>query len=604
MASEKEATPLGSPAASGALRGASLLILLQVASRAITFVANQLLLRFLTAQLLGVSTQLEVYYLSVLFFARESLRVAIQRQGDAQDRADDAHEDDAKTDAAKDNAATVTAGAGPRSPAAADTARARTTQAVVNLSYISILLGLVSAALLGVLYLGSIDGDTMASTPFLLPSFSIYAVAAMVELLSEPAFVVMQTRLQFGARATAESTATFARCVVTLGSAVVASRLRVEAGVLPFALGQLSYGLVLLAVYGWYGAVLAGKEGFSLLPKKLAAASSSSSSSPYAMSFFYRPTLYLARSMIAQSLFKHLLTQGDTLLVTALSTPTAQGVYALANNYGGLVARLVFQPIEESSRSYFSRLLSQQGPGATDKTTGNEEKEKDKAAAHKASADLTVLLKLYSIFSVVVVALGPTAAPLLVGLVAGPRWAASGAGAVLAAYALYVPLLAANGVAESFVASVATEAEVRLQSAWMGAFSLAFGAAGFVFLRVLAWGAKGLVVANSINMACRIVWCAGFISRYFARAGVKFDLVEVRPSALTIGAAAVANQAARAVVGGSPLPGLAAKQIMIELVKIAGVAIVFIALVAIGERQFLLRCFETARGRRQKATNK
>ncbi|KAL8388176.1 hypothetical protein RB595_009402 [Gaeumannomyces hyphopodioides] len=601
MASEeKEATPLGSPAASGALRGASLLILLQVVSRAITFVANQLLLRFLTAQLLGVSTQLEVYYLSVLFFARESLRVAIQRQGDAQDDADP-REDDAKTGTAK-GGATVATSRDPGSPAAVDTARARTTQAVVNLSYISILLGLVSAALLGVLYLASVDRETLASTPFLLPSFSIYAVAAMVELLSEPAFVVMQTRLQFGARATAESTATFARCVVTLGSAVAASRLRIEAGVLPFALGQLSYGLVLLAVYGWYGAVLADKEGFSLLPKKLATVSSSSS--PYAMSFFYRPTLYLARSMIAQSLFKHLLTQGDTLLVTALSTPTAQGVYALANNYGGLVARLVFQPIEESSRSYFSRLLSQQGPSVTDKTTGSNDKEKDKAAARKASADLTVLLKLYSIFSVVVVALGPSAAPLLVSLVAGPRWAASGAGAVLAAYALYVPLLAANGVAESFVASVAIEAEVRLQSAWMGAFSLAFGAAGFVFLRVLGWGARGLVVANSINMACRIIWCAGFISRYFARAGAKFDLTEVRPSALTIGAAAIANQVARAVVGGSPLPSLAAKQIMIELVEIAGVAIVFIALVAIGERQFLRQCFETARGRRQQAPSK
>lgn len=577
MASEKEANPLGSPAASGALRGASLLILLQVVSRAITFIANQLLLRFLTAQLLGVSTQLEVYYLSVLFFARESLRVAIQRQGDAQDA--DAREDDGRAKTAKADATTTPTGHQP--PAATDTRSARTTQAVVNLSYISILLGLVSAALLGVLYLGSVDRETLASTPFLLPSFFIYAVAAMVELLSEPAFVVMQTRLQFGARATAESTATFARCIVTLGSAVAASRLRIEAGVLPFALGQLSYGLVLLAVYGWYGMVLAGKEGFSLLPKKLATASSSASS-PYAMSFFYRPTLYLAWSMIAQSLFKHLLTQGDTLLVTALSTPTAQGVYALANNYGGLVARLVFQPIEESSRSYFSRLLSQSQQGSivvTDKSTGKDEQEQDKTAARKASADLTVLLKLYSIFSVVVVALGPTAAPLLVSLVAGPRWAASGAGAVLAAYALYVPLLAANGVTESFVASVATEAEVRLQSAWMGAFSLAFGAAGFVFLRALNWGARGLVVANSINMACRIVWCAGFISRYFARAGVKFDLAEVRPSALTIGAAAVANQVARAVVGGSSLPSLAAKQIIIELVKIAGVAIVFVALV-------------------------
>ncbi len=36
-----------------AVRGASLLILLQIVSRAITFIANQVLLRFLTAQLLA-----------------------------------------------------------------------------------------------------------------------------------------------------------------------------------------------------------------------------------------------------------------------------------------------------------------------------------------------------------------------------------------------------------------------------------------------------------------------------------------------------------------------------------------------------------------------
>ncbi|KAL1845230.1 hypothetical protein VTK73DRAFT_835 [Phialemonium thermophilum] len=80
-------TPMADSSTSGqAVRGASLLILLQVASRAVTFVANQLLLRFLTARTLGVSAQLEAYYLTVLFFARESLRVAIQRQaGDADD---------------------------------------------------------------------------------------------------------------------------------------------------------------------------------------------------------------------------------------------------------------------------------------------------------------------------------------------------------------------------------------------------------------------------------------------------------------------------------------------------------------------------------------
>ncbi|KAG5921549.1 hypothetical protein E4U42_005806, partial [Claviceps africana] len=80
--SRDDATPVRTPTQRpSVVRGASLLILLQVASRLVTFVANQLLLRYLTAPLLGLATQLEVYYLSVLFFSRESLRVAVQRHG-------------------------------------------------------------------------------------------------------------------------------------------------------------------------------------------------------------------------------------------------------------------------------------------------------------------------------------------------------------------------------------------------------------------------------------------------------------------------------------------------------------------------------------------
>jgi len=61
-------------------KGASFLILVQISSRALTFTINQILLRFLSPELLGASVQLELYSISVLYFARESLRVALQRQ--------------------------------------------------------------------------------------------------------------------------------------------------------------------------------------------------------------------------------------------------------------------------------------------------------------------------------------------------------------------------------------------------------------------------------------------------------------------------------------------------------------------------------------------
>ncbi|RBQ97188.1 hypothetical protein VDGD_06715 [Verticillium dahliae] len=356
----------------------------------------------------------------------------------------------------------------------------------------------------------------------------------------------MQTRLQFGTRASAESIATFLRCIVTFAAALSASRSGLQLGVLPFALGQLAYGVALLLVYLGAGVRLASTaetgNSFSLLPRTLT--TEDGSGADYVWSYFYRPTLRLASSMMAQSLVKHVLTQGDTFLVSILSTPQAQGVYALANNYGGLLARLVFQPVEESSRSYFSRLLSaapttssdtsaekaaQASPAADKMTRGKPPKE----AVTTAAAHLHTLLRLCILVGALILTAGPAAAPPLLALVTGPRWARDGAGAALATYCYYIPLLALNGVAEAFVASVATEAQVHAQSAWMGAFSLAFAAAGFVFLRVLGLGARGLVFANAINMACRIVWSLAFVRRYFRRAGVPFSLARLGPANLT-----------------------------------------------------------------------
>ncbi|KAK3332688.1 Rft protein-domain-containing protein [Cercophora scortea] len=535
------------PSSTRAVRGASLLILLQVVSRAITFIANQLLLRFMTAQLLGVATQLEVYYLSVLFFARESLRVAIQRQGSS----------------------------------SSSTKDTTTTQAVVNLGYLSILLGIPLAALFGWLYLHSLSATTLTSAPYLVPSLYIYALAAVTELLSEPAFVVMQRRLQFTTRATAESVATFLRCTITLLTAMWSPDSRL--GVLPFALGQLTYGLGLLTIYTTHGSLLARTEHFSLLPTRL---SSPSSSHNFLLSYFYRPTLTLASSMMAQSLVKHLLTQGDTFLVSVLSSPTSQGVYALANNYGGLLARLLFQPVEESSRSYFSNVLS---PPTSPQSLST------------ASTSLLSIFKLYALLSLVITTLGPPAAPLLLSLVAGPQWAASGAGACLAAYMWYIPLLALNGVAEAFVASVASEAQVHRQSAWMSAFSIGFAGAGFVFLRVLDMGAVGLVVANAINMACRIAWCAVFIWGWFKGRGVQVDVLGALPRPSAVLAAVVTAGVVRRVVGDGAEMGMGVKETLGMLVRVAGVAVPFVVVVLFSERHFLQSGYQSLVGKRQKA---
>ncbi|KAH7121733.1 Rft protein-domain-containing protein [Dactylonectria estremocensis] len=545
---------------SSMLKGASLLIFLQLASRLVTFVANQLLLRYLTAPLLGLSTQLEVYYLSVLFFARESLRVAIQRQG------------------------TVGSGGDEASGKHRDAAVQRESQAVVNLGYLAIGLGSVVSVALGWTYLHYATAATLA-TPYLVQSLYLYGIAAMVELLSEPCFVLMTMRLKFGTRAAAESIATFLRCVVVFTAAVWASKQQRDLGVLPFALGQLTYGGALLLVYLVSSYRLASSVGFSIFPRSVV--TSAKTDTRFWGSLFDKPTVSLAGSMMAQSVVKHVLTQGDTFLISLLASADVQGAYALASNYGGLLARLLLQPVEESSRSYFSRLLS--SPVAA----GEKAPTQSSPAIVEARRSLRTLFRLYILLSTVVITIGPFVAPPLLAVVAGQRWMASGAGDVLVTYCFYIPLLALNGLTESFVASVATEAEVHAQSGWMGAFSAVFAASAFVLMSVFPLGATGLVYANMINMFCRIVWSSLFISRFFARHGTDFGFVELATNTQTGGTASMVAVALHQLQSHDAEDGP-----IKSLMKAGATAIPVLLLILFFERHFILECLQYVRGRK------
>lgn len=232
--------------------------------------------------------------------------------------------------------------------------------------------------------------------------------------------------------------------------------------------------------------------------------------------------MMLAASLFAQGVFKHLLTQGDVILISYLASEQAQGVYALASNYGGLVARIIFQPVEESCRNYFGKQLS------------SADGQPSKQLVSTASANLHNILRFYVLLSISAASLGPTIAPLLLGIIAGSRWTSSGAAEVLARYCYYIPLLAINGVTEAFISAVASKSELNNQSAWMLAFSIGFATAGYVFLKVFELGAQGLVWANVINMVLRIVWSAHFIQNYLSCRGSRLSLESIMPKSATV----------------------------------------------------------------------
>ena len=255
-------------------RGATFLILLQIGSRALTFIVNQVLLRYLSPELLGISTQLELYTISVLYFARESLRVALQRQ----------RSDAVPANVNDDHVASGMKGEEASGRVAGSYAPARLAQEVVNISYIAIALGVPLTYGLGQLYLRSAEPSVLAA-PYFHESLNIYTLATFIELLAEPCFAVASQQMLYGTRASAEASATFTRCILTCSAAIWASRTKRDIGVLPFAIGQISYASVLCLIYYTKIWPVSSRNRFSLFLKPI--------STRFVHSTHHQYTLYL-----------------------------------------------------------------------------------------------------------------------------------------------------------------------------------------------------------------------------------------------------------------------------------------------------------------------
>lgn len=215
--------------------------------------------------------------------------------------------------------------------------------------------------------------------------------------------------------------------------------------------------------------------------------------------------LKLAGVLAGQSLLKHILTEGDKIVLARASSLERgcgggdggaghggslyeQGVYAIASGYGSLAARLLFQPLEEAARLMFSRLGAEEGstnareatetPETVTRTSGsrlgratNPGRDGDcgggggegQRLREKMATLLATLLKLVLTAGLVFVCFGfyytETLLRLLLagrgGKGGGAYSAVSEVARVLSWYCVYVLFLAANGMCEAFACAVA-----------------------------------------------------------------------------------------------------------------------------------------------------
>lgn len=502
----------------GALAGA------QALTKLVSFVLNQLLLRVLSSSELGASSQMELVSATALSLSRDAIRFAMTRE-----TLNSKVPDQYRTDGG------VVHGT-----------KSGTMQEAVNLGSVPLLLG--TPVILIFTAWSWVGGSPMTRAAAL-----IYALSVAIELASEPFFLLNQLELGFPLRARVESLAAVLRCCVTFLLILFG-----QAPSLAFALGQLAYSIGIYASYLVSSLKTYHYAAFKLYYKKVWDSVGNSKLS-------FDPTIAgVATGMYLQSIFKYFLTESDRILVSFMLTLDKQGEYAVASNYGSLLARLVLFPIEEALRSVFAKCLSPtpgpekaepeepellspmspipgspklpgspmvlqtrfrsnslrkdqvNSPIATSFPAYPQEKPSD---PQMALTVLTTTLRLYTYVGLAAISVGYYIAPFVLKLMLSDKWSQTEAPKVLAAYICYIPVLAWNGALETIVQSVATNDDLKRQSKVMLALAVLFLAESWVCMKLLDLGACGLVYAQTLNMILRSLWSLDYARNYFKDQG-------------------------------------------------------------------------------------
>lgn len=368
----------------------------------------------------------------------------------------------------------------------------------------------------------------------------MYCAGAVLETLAEPLYNLYYSRMIMLPRLRAEMSAVTCRSLVTFAFVVWA-----RAGILGFGAAQLVYGLVYCAVMVMNVHLyrLNGRElCLSDLMKVINVSSFVTSIRQEDGSM--DPLLVLALHATGSSLLKHILTEGDKIVLSISASHFDQGIYAITSNYGSLVARIFFLPIEESCRVSFSRLSASGGQQLRDKIEsfeifGKEISKTDLSenvsfksetrnqlnrqqapspaqyehAAQRMVDDLRSVLTGIVLFSLVFPVIGSSYSRVAIKLFLGSKWYLEETVYSLGAFCFYILVLAVNGVSESFVHAVITPKSLYSFNVSLVACWVLFIGTSVPLMSYL--GTSGLILANSVSMIARSSFNMYFIQRFY-----------------------------------------------------------------------------------------
>lgn len=465
---------------SSASLGASILMMGQMFSKIITFTLNQLLNGFQTPTALGLINVIEFTISTILFFSRESIRLTCNQIEISDNKL----------------------------------VQLQNTQLIINLSYFSILVGLI--IIIPILYL-QISNNFIEIIKLKLQENnninSIYilllliVISILFELASEPYYNLNQFKLNFVNRTKFESFASFMRCtsqfltVILLKNSTHIIKSTTYLLTFSYCIGQLFYSVTLFLLYfiNYSNEEEKQHDIKYIKPTRLSN-----------KNFLNDKSYNYLKNIFIQIILKHLLTEGDKILINSLFSIEEQGYYSMITNYGSLIARIIFAPIEESVRLSITKIFNNLNLKFNEKL-------------NQLNNNLKFIIKFYIYLNNLILIFLPINSNLIISKILLKNFFNSNNFNnnlinILNTFKLYwilLPIYSINGLTEAIYHSVITNSsELNNYSKIMILNSISFVLISIILINYYKFGIIGLLFANFINMLIRIIYCIWKLSNY------------------------------------------------------------------------------------------
>ncbi|XP_067143120.1 man(5)GlcNAc(2)-PP-dolichol translocation protein RFT1 [Centruroides vittatus] len=448
-------------------------IILQLSMRILTFILNAFILRYITKDVLGViNVRLLLLYTTLQFLNRESFRRACLSSKQA------------------------------------------TWSQVINMTWCIVPLSIFSGIIFRYIWLYWLLKPEHFVHEYDV-SVNVIVISVIIEMLAEPIFITAQCHGFVRLRVVAEGLALVIRSIVMVTLVVLSP----ENGISAFSTGQFLASVVYTLFYYFYFYIrtlrMDKNDSFpfcsirDFFPKFLEE------------SFIDWNIFVLTWSFLKQTILKQLLTEGEKYVMSIFNILSfaEQGVYDVVNNLGSLAARFVFQPIEESGYLYFAQMLKR------DESIKNQ--------SNEIAICVTIfkyLLKLMIILGLIILTFGYSYAKLLLYFYGGSMLASGVGPTLLRWHCFYVLFLAVNGVTECFVFAAMNQNSIDKYNRKMLLLSCIFLMSSYFLTKL--FGGTGFIMANCLNMTCRIAHSIYFIHNYFQGSTFQPLGINIKPSVL------------------------------------------------------------------------